>query len=50
MSQLWNIHQPIRTLAEDIVKIRYPETTLEDTEDFMCVVVIFKVCKRVRLL
>jgi hypothetical protein len=23
MSQLWDIRQPVRTLAEDIVKIRY---------------------------
>jgi hypothetical protein len=39
-------------LAEDIVKIRYQETTSEDTEDFMCaaVIVIFTVCKPVRLL
>jgi hypothetical protein len=51
MSQLWDIRQPVRTLAEDSVKIRYQETTSEDTEDFMCaaVTVIFRVCKPVRL-
>jgi hypothetical protein len=44
---LWDIHQPVRTLAEDIVKIRYQETTSEDTEDFICaaVTVIFRVCE-----
>jgi hypothetical protein len=54
MSRLWDILQPVRTLAEDTVRIRYQETTSEDTlvEDFMCVAVavIFRVCKRVRLL
>jgi hypothetical protein len=33
-SQLWDIRQPVRTLAEDIVMIRYRETTNEDVEDF----------------
>jgi hypothetical protein len=49
---LWDIRQPVSMLAEDIVKIRYQETTSEDIEDFMCaeVVVIFSVCKSVRLL
>jgi hypothetical protein len=42
-SQLWDIRQPVRTLAEDIVRIHYQETTSEDIEDFMCgaVTVIF---------
>jgi hypothetical protein len=46
MSQLWNICQPVRTLAEDIVKIRYQETTSEDTEEFMCaaVTLIIRMC------
>jgi hypothetical protein len=52
MSELWDIRQPVRTLAENIVRIRYQETTSEDQEDFICaaVTVIFKVCKPVRLL
>jgi hypothetical protein len=52
LSQIWDIHQPIRTLAEGIVKIRYKETTSEDVEDLMCatVTVIFRVCNPVRLL
>jgi hypothetical protein len=39
MSQLWDIHQPVRTLAEDVVKIRYQETPNEDIEEFMCATV-----------
>jgi hypothetical protein len=39
MSQLWDIRQPVRTLAEDIVRILYQETTSEHTEDFMCAAV-----------
>jgi hypothetical protein len=39
MSQLWDIRQPVRTLAEDTVRIRYQETTSEGTEDFMCAAV-----------
>jgi hypothetical protein len=52
MSQLLDNRQPIRTLAEDIVRICYQETTIEDIEDFMCaaVTVIFRVCKPMRLL
>jgi hypothetical protein len=52
MSQLSDIRQPIRTLAEDFVRICYQETTSEDTEDFMCaaVTVTFRVCKLVRML
>jgi hypothetical protein len=52
MSQLWDIPQPVRTLAEDIVWIRYQETASEDIEDFMCAgdTAIFWVCKPVRLL
>jgi hypothetical protein len=52
MSQLWDIRQPVRTLAEDSVKIRYREMTSENIENFMCaaVTVIFRVCKLVRLL
>jgi hypothetical protein len=30
VSQLWDIRQPVKTLAEDIVRIRYQETTSED--------------------
>jgi hypothetical protein len=50
--QLWDIRYPVRTLAEDIVRIRYKETASEDIEDFMCaaVTVIFRVCRPVRLL
>jgi hypothetical protein len=36
LSQLWDIRQQVRTLAEDIVRIRYQETTSEDVEEFMC--------------
>jgi hypothetical protein len=36
MSELWDIRQPVRTLAEDIAKIRYQETTSEDIKDFVC--------------
>jgi hypothetical protein len=41
---MWDIRQPARMPAEDIVKIRYQETTGEDIEDFMCseVTMIFK--------
>jgi hypothetical protein len=51
-SQWWDIHQPVRMLAEDIVRIHYQETTSEGIEDFMftAVTVIFTVCKPVRLL
>jgi hypothetical protein len=44
--------QTVRMQAEDIVKIRYQETTNEVVEDFMCaaVTVIYIVCKPVRLL
>jgi hypothetical protein len=52
MSELCDIHEPVKTLAEDTVRIRYQEMTSEDTEDFMCdeVTVIFRGCKPVRLL
>jgi hypothetical protein len=52
MSQSWDIRHSVRTLAEDIVGIRYQERTSEYIEDFMCgaVTVIFRVCKPVRLL
>jgi hypothetical protein len=52
MSQRWDICQPVRTLAKDIVRIHYQEMTSEDIEDFMCVTVtvIFRVCKPERLL
>jgi hypothetical protein len=33
MSQLWDIRQSVRTLAEDIVRIRYQQTTSEDIEE-----------------
>jgi hypothetical protein len=33
-SDLWDIRQPVGTLAEDSVRIRYQETTSEDMEDF----------------
>jgi hypothetical protein len=51
-SQLWDIRQPERTLAEDTVRICYQETTSEDVENFVCsaVTLIFRVCKPVRLL
>jgi hypothetical protein len=38
-SQLWDIRQPVRSLAEDIVRIRYQETTNEDMKDCMCTAV-----------
>jgi hypothetical protein len=43
LSQLWGVRQPVRTLAEDIVWIRYQETTGEDIEECICaaVTVIF---------
>jgi hypothetical protein len=52
MSQLWDIRQPVKTLAENIVRIRYKETTSEDMEEFMCaaIAVVFGVCKPMRLL
>jgi hypothetical protein len=54
MNQLWDILQPVRTLAENIVGISYQATISEDilVVYFMCVTVtvIFRVCKRVRLL
>jgi hypothetical protein len=52
MSQLCDIYQPARTLAEDIVRISYQETTREDIEDFIhaAVTVIFIVCKPMSLL
>jgi hypothetical protein len=38
VSQLWDIRQPLRTLAEDTVKIRYQETKrLEKTKKTLCV-------------
>jgi hypothetical protein len=51
MRELWDIPQPVRTLAEYIVKNRYQETSSEKIEDFMCaaVTMIFRVCKPVRL-
>jgi hypothetical protein len=52
MRELWDIRQLVRTLAEDIIKIRYQEKTSGDIEDFMCVAVtvIIRVFKPVRLL
>jgi hypothetical protein len=52
MSHLWDIRQPVRTLAEDTVEIRYQETASEDIENFMfaAVTVMFRVCNPVRLL
>jgi hypothetical protein len=38
-SELWDIRQSVRTLAEDIVKIHYEETTSDYIEDFMCAAV-----------
>jgi hypothetical protein len=51
-NELWDIRQPVRTLAKDIVGICYQETTSEDIEDFICaaVTVICRVCKPVSLL
>jgi hypothetical protein len=39
MFQLWDIRQPVRTLTENIIRIRYQETTSEDIEDFVCALV-----------
>jgi hypothetical protein len=52
MNELWNIRQPVRKSAEDIVRICYQEAASEDIEEFMyaAVTVIFRVCKPVRLL
>jgi hypothetical protein len=36
LSQLWNTRQPLRTLAEYIVRISYQETTSEDRTFYMC--------------
>jgi hypothetical protein len=36
MNEMWDICQSVRTLAEDIVRIGYKETTSEDKEDFLC--------------
>jgi hypothetical protein len=36
MSQLCDIRRPVRTLAEDIVKIRYQEKTSEDRKHVRC--------------
>jgi hypothetical protein len=48
LSEPWDIRQPVRTLAENIVRIRYQETNSEKIEDFMCaaVTVIFTVCNK----
>jgi hypothetical protein len=35
MSEMWDICQMVRMLAEDIVKIRYQEMTSEDIEGFI---------------
>jgi hypothetical protein len=52
MSELWGIREPVRTLAEDVVRIYYQETTSEDRRLDMCaaVTVTFRVCKPMRLL
>jgi hypothetical protein len=52
MSELWDIRQRLRTLARDIVRICYQETTSECIEDFIyaAVIVIFWMCEPVRLL
>jgi hypothetical protein len=52
LTQLWDIRQPVRTLAEDIVRFCYRETSSGDIEDVMyaAVTVIFRVCKAVRLI
>jgi hypothetical protein len=46
-SHLWDIRQLVRTLAKNIVKIRYQEMTNENIEEFMCaaVTVTFKMCE-----
>jgi hypothetical protein len=36
MNQLWDIRQPVRMLVEDIVRIRYEETTSAEIENSMC--------------
>jgi hypothetical protein len=38
-SVVWDIRQPVRTLAEDSVKVHYQGTTSEDIADFMCAAV-----------
>jgi hypothetical protein len=52
LSHLWDIRQQVRTLGENIVRIRYQETTSEDIEDIICAAVtaIVRACKPVRLL
>jgi reverse gyrase len=39
VSKSWDVRQTVRTIAEDIVRIRYQETTNEDVEDFICAAV-----------
>jgi hypothetical protein len=39
MSELWDIHQTVRMLAEDIVKICYQKVTSGDIEGFICAAV-----------
>jgi hypothetical protein len=53
MIQLWDIGQPVRTLAEDIVRIRCKKTASEDVGDLMCAAVnidLYRICKPERLL
>jgi hypothetical protein len=49
---MWDICQPVRAIAEDVVRIRYQEATNEDMGDFMCVVVIviFRLSKQLNSL
>jgi hypothetical protein len=35
-SHLWDLRQPVRKLAEDILNILYRETTSEDIKLYMC--------------
>jgi hypothetical protein len=51
MSQLRDIRHLVRTLAEDIVRIRYQKTTSEAIEDFKCdaITMIFRECKPMML-
>jgi hypothetical protein len=36
MSQLWDILQPVKMLVENIIRIRYQETTNEDRRIYVC--------------
>jgi hypothetical protein len=45
MSELWDIRQSVRTLAEDVIRISCQETSSEDIRLMRAAVtVIFRVC------